>query len=77
MAKQAEVQRDRRCRVIVPDQLEFIVGRHAGVHEEIGDDSDNSRAAGSPASDCRIIQAPESSNKMVARSVGRRTREPV
>ena len=42
-AEQAEAERDRRRRIVVADQLEFVVRRDAGVDEEVGDDDDNGR----------------------------------
>ena len=46
-SKQAQAQRDRGRRIIVADQLEFIVRRNAGVDKQISDDGDDRRAASS------------------------------
>ena len=40
-AEQAQAERDRGRRVVVADQLEFIVRGDAGIDEEVGDDGDN------------------------------------
>ena len=47
-AEQAEAERDRGRRIIVADQLEFIVRRDAGVDEEVGDDGNDGRCRNRP-----------------------------
>ncbi len=42
--EQAEAERNRGRRVVVADQLEFIVRRDAGIDEEVDDDGDQCRA---------------------------------
>ena len=46
--EQAQAQRDRGRRVVVADQLEFVVRGDAGVDEEIGDDGDDRRYRNRP-----------------------------
>ena len=43
-AEQAEAERDGGRRIVVADQLEFVVRRDAGVDEEVGDDGNDGRA---------------------------------
>jgi hypothetical protein len=43
-AEQAETERDRGRRIVIADQLEFIVRGDAGIDEEVGDDGNDRRA---------------------------------
>ena len=42
--EQAQAERNRGRRIVVADQLEFIVRRDAGIDKEVGDDGKNSGA---------------------------------